>query len=41
MKHEWLEAEDYLSTEKLKQAVYDIIQKYDDEFCINFSINFK
>lgn len=41
MKHEWLEADDYLSAEKLKQAIHDIIQKYDDEFCINFSMNFK
>lgn len=41
VKYEWLNAEDYTSAKELKQAVYDIIRKYDDEFCINFSKNFK
>lgn len=41
VKHEWLNPEDYISVEKLKQAVYDIIRKYDDEFCIKFSNKFK
>ena len=40
IKYEWLKAEDYLSARILKQAIFNIIKKYDDEFCINFSKNF-
>lgn len=40
IKYEWLKAEDYLSAKRLKQALFNIIKKYDDEFCINFSMNF-
>jgi len=39
IKYEWLDAEDYLSATALKNAVFNIISKYDDEFCINFSKN--
>ncbi len=40
IKYEWLRAEDYLTAGTLKEAVFNIIRKYDDEFCINFSKNF-
>lgn len=40
MKYEWLRAEDYESVKTLKEAIFNIIKKYDDEFCINFSMNF-
>ena len=40
IKYEWLRADDYLSTEALKEALFDIIKKYNDEFCIDFSKNF-
>jgi transposase len=40
IKYEWLNAKDYLSAITLKQAIFNIIKKYDDEFCINFSKNF-
>ena len=40
IKYEWLQADDYLSAKKLKVAIYNIITKYDDEFSINFSMNF-
>jgi transposase len=40
IKYEWLKAEDYLSANKLKEALYNIINKYDDEFSINISMNF-
>jgi len=40
IKYEWLEAGDYLSVKTLKEKVFHIIKKYDDEFCINFSKNF-
>lgn len=39
IKYEWLKAEDYLSAAALKNAIFNIISKYDDEFCINFSKN--
>lgn len=39
IKYEWLKADDYLSASALKNAVFNIISKYDDEFCINFSKN--
>ncbi len=38
--YEWLKAEDYLSAKALKDALYYIITKYDDEFSINISMNF-
>ncbi len=40
IKYEWLKAQDYLSTQTLKEAIFKIIRKYDNEFCINFSKNF-
>ena len=40
IKYEWLKPEDYLSVNTLKGAIFNIIKKYDDEFCINFSKNF-
>lgn len=40
MKYEWLKAEDYSSVKTLRDAIFNIIKKYDDEFCINFSRNF-
>ena len=40
IKYEWLKAEDYTSAKTLRDAVFNIIRKYDDEFCINFSKNF-
>jgi transposase len=40
IKYEWLKAEDYSSVKTLKGAIFNIIKKYDDEFCINFSKNF-
>lgn len=40
IKYEWLRPEHYESKQILKAAIFDIIKKYDDEFCINFSKNF-
>ena len=40
IKYEWLNAKDYLSSKTLKEAIFNIIKNYDDEFCINFSKNF-
>lgn len=40
IKYEWLKAEHYESAKKLRNAIFNIIKKYDDEFCINFSKNF-
>lgn len=40
IKYEWLKAEDYLSANTLREAIFNIIENYDDEFCINFSKNF-
>ncbi|MEQ9437750.1 MAG: transposase [Cyclobacteriaceae bacterium] len=40
MKYEWLTAEDYASVSTLKEAIINIIKKYDDELCIEFSKNF-
>lgn len=40
MKYRWLKPEDYLSAKKMKQAIVNIIQLYDQQFCINFSKNF-
>jgi transposase len=40
MKYEWLTAEDYASVSTLKEAIFNIIKKYDDELCIEFSKNF-
>jgi len=40
IKYRWLKAEDYLSAKSLKKAIHYIINKYDDEFSINFSMNF-
>jgi len=40
MKHEWLHPRDYESVKALEDAIFNIIRKYDDEFCINFSKNF-
>ena len=40
IKYEWLRPEHYESAKTLKEAIFNIIQKYDDEFCINFSKNF-
>ena len=40
IKYEWLQAKHYESASILKQAIFQIIRKYDHEFCINFSKNF-
>ena len=40
IKYEWLKAEDYLSAQLLKAAIFNIVKNYDYEFCINFSKNF-
>lgn len=40
IKYEWLKPEHYESAKSLKAALFNIIKKYDDEFCINFSMNF-
>lgn len=40
IKYEWLKAEDYLSAQKLEQAVHHIIRTYDEEFTVNLSKNF-
>ena len=40
IKYEWLKAEDYESALILKEAIFNIIRYYDDEFSINFSMNF-
>lgn len=37
IKYEWLDAEDYASVSTLKEAIFDIIRKYDSEFHIKFS----
>lgn len=39
IKYEWLRPQDYLSAKELRSALSNIIKKYDDEFCINFSKN--
>lgn len=39
MKYEWLEPEDYLSKQALKEAIFNIIKNYDHEFAIEFSNN--
>ena len=39
-KYAWLRPEHYESAKILKAAIFNIIEKYDDEFCINFSKNF-
>lgn len=40
IKYEWLRAEHYESAKILKAAIFNIIQKYDNQYCINFSKNF-
>ena len=40
IKYEWLRPEDYISAEKLKESLFNIITKYDDEFSVNISKNF-
>ena len=40
IKYEWLRPQHYESVETLKNAIFNIIRKYDDEFSINFSKNF-
>lgn len=40
IKYEWLRPWHYQDASTLKQAVFNIIQKYNVEFCINFSKNF-
>lgn len=40
IKYEWLKATDYESSGLLREAIHYIIRKYDDEFCISFSMNF-
>ena len=40
IKYEWLRPEDYHSRQSLEQAIFNIIKKYDDKYCINFSKNF-
>ena len=40
IKYEWLRPENYESVKKLKEAIFDIIRKYNHEYAINFSKNF-
>lgn len=40
IKYEWLEPWHYQDAATLEEAVFNIIQKYNAEFCINFSKNF-
>jgi transposase len=40
IKYEWLRPKDYLSAKELKDALFNIITKYDNEFSINISKNF-
>jgi transposase len=40
IKYEWLKPVHYESPQTLKNAIYHIIKKYDNEFCIKFSKNF-
>ena len=40
IKYEWLKAKDYLSAESLKEALFNIVEQYDNEFSINLSMNF-
>ena len=40
IKYEWLRPQDYLSAKKLKDALFKIITKYNDEFSVNISKNF-
>ncbi|MEM9674656.1 MAG: IS630 family transposase, partial [Bacteroidota bacterium] len=35
IKYEWLRAEDYTSVTTLKEAIFNIIRKYNEEFCID------
>lgn len=40
IRYEWLRPENYLSAEKLKEALANIITKYNDEYSVNISKNF-
>lgn len=40
IKYEWLRPHHYLDASTLRQAVFDIIRNYDNQFSINFSKNF-
>jgi len=40
IKYEWLRPQDYLSAKKLRDALFNIITRYDDEFSVNISKNF-
>jgi transposase len=40
IKYEWLRSKDYESAKTLRNAIFNIIRKFDDEFSINFSKNF-
>ena len=40
IKYEWLRPKDYLSTKSMKEALFNIITKYNDEFSVNISKNF-
>ena len=39
-RYEWLRPWHYQDAKTLRQAIFNIITKYNDEFCINFSKNF-
>jgi len=37
IKYEWRRAEDYLSTQQLKKAIFNIIKQYDKEYFMSLS----
>ena len=40
IKYKWLKPKDFLSPSTLKQAVFNLLENFGDQFCINFSMNF-
>jgi len=40
IKYEWLRPQDYLSAESMKEALFNIITHYNDEYSVNISKNF-
>jgi len=40
IKYEWLRPQDYLSAKNIKQALFNIITHYNDEYSVNISKNF-
>ena len=40
MKYRWLKPKDFLAPNILKQAIFNLLEKFGTQFCINFSMNF-